>query len=661
MESIGMNTASFASLPWRTTLLAATLSLALAGCAVSPNPLKDDEVKQRVQADQLTLYVHQEPITKPITFNDALARAIKYNLDYRLKEMESALASGLHDVSRYDMLPKMLVSAGYDWRSNDSGGTSVGIETHEISLIPSSSVERDHGMASATFSWNLLDFGMSYFRAQESANQFMIAEERRRRVMQSLLQDLRTSYWRALGAQRLSAQADSLLARVYKALGKSREAEAQGLLPPVQALQYQSALLDTISLLNARRQDLEVAKRELAALMTIPPGMPFTLADEKEPPLPGVPTNLAQLEDIALQARPELREEDYRKRISAEEARRQITALLPGINFDVGPQYDSNKYLYNSSWIEGGVSVSLNLFRLAAMPAVMAANKAQIGADDARRLALSMAILTQLRVAVERYRMSLIDLDLADEGSRVDQRMAKYARATLTTHTDSELEAIRTESRALLAEFQRYSAYASAQAAFGRIYNSVGLDVLPTGGDTGSIADLSKKLDTSLHQSERSNFLDTGALAQVTTPIQVKLENIANTGATPEMMASITRALVRNRFTIVADASQGTPATLVMRLKLDSPRDGVRHASWDLRIHSPEGQELARDSYASTLRADPSHLSLADFSEAAAVAEIDSLHRVLGPEAGNKVASNTALPAAIPQASGPKLAKVVAK
>jgi outer membrane protein TolC len=632
METTGMRIVSSVALPWRPALIVATVSLALAGCAsVSPQPLQSQEVQQRVQSDQLSLYADQEPITAPITFNDALARALKYNLDYRLKQMESALAYGLHDVSRYDMLPKMLVSAGYVWRNNESGGTSVGIETGEVSLIPSSSVERNHGMAGATFSWNLLDFGLSYFRAKQQANQYLIAEERRRRVMQSLLSDLRNSYWRALGAQRLSKQADTLIARVYQALAKSREAEAQGLLPPMQALAYQRALLDSLSQLNARRQDLEVAKRELAALMTIPPGTTFTLADEKEPKLPGVPANLRQLEDIALEARPELREEDYRKRISADEARRQITALLPGISFDVGPQYDSNKYLYNNSWIEGGVRVSLDLFRLASMPAVMNANSAQEKADDARRLALSMAILTQVRVAAERYRLSLVDLDLASEEARVDGRMAKFAQASLSSRTDSELEAIRTESRALLAEFQRYAAYATAQAAFGRIYNSVGLDVLPGNVDNATIADLSKKLDKSLHETQRQNFLEAGALAPVTTPLRVRVENVDDAATARAMTQSMGDALRRNGFTVVDSAAPGAAAMLIMRLKVDAARDTVRHAAWQIRIVSPEGRELVQDDYSSTLGATPSQQSLVAFSEAAAVAEIGMLRASLGP------------------------------
>lgn len=610
------------------SLVAAAVLVAVTGCSVAPQPLKEDEVHQRVAGDQLQLYADQEPITGPLTFADALARSLKYNLDYRLKLMESALAAGLHDVSRYDMLPKMLVSAGYASRSNESGGTSVGIETHTVSLIPSSSVERDRTLASAEFSWNLLDFGVSYYRAKQSADQYLIAEERRRRVMQTVLQDLRTSYWRALGAQRLESQADDLLDRVRVALGKSREAEVQGLLPPAQALAYQSALLDATTLLNARRQDLEFAKRELAALMSIPPGSQFTLAEDSEPSLPGVPPDIAKLEEIALQARPELREEDYRKRISADEARRQLLALLPSLGININSQYDSNKYLYNNSWVDSGVQLSANLFRLAAIPATQKASESQEKTDNARRLALSMAVLTQVRISVERYKLALVDFDLADQSSQVDQRMAKFARASLTSRTDSELEVIRTETRALLAQFQRYSAYATAQTAFGRIYNSLGLDVLPENvDDSSNLRQLSQQLQKSLSSSERQAF--TTAIGDLPSqqPLAIRLEYSGDAQATKGMLEVARQALKRNQFVLTEQDPQ-TPI-LVLQLHVSNVQDGIRRGRWRVSLLRADGSVAGTSDYQSTLRAQPDNDSLNAFCEAATVAEMPNLREWL--------------------------------
>jgi len=234
----------------------------LAGCAVKPKPATQAEVSNRVNEDTARMYLNQEPIAGPVTMEEAVARALKYNLDYRLKKMESALASSLADYSRYDMLPQLLATAGYRGRGNYSGGTSISIVTGQETLSASTSEERSHLLGGADFSWNILDFGVSYYRARQQADQFLIAEERRRKVVQNLLQDVRAAYWRALGAQRLETQAKNVLERANVALANSREAEVQRIIPPVLALNYQRALLDATSMLNQRRQDLAFAKSE---------------------------------------------------------------------------------------------------------------------------------------------------------------------------------------------------------------------------------------------------------------------------------------------------------------------------------------------------------------------------------------------------------------
>ena len=171
-----------------------------------------------------------------------------------------------------------------------------------------------------------------------AADQVLVAEERKRKALQNIVQDVRTAYWRALGAQRLMAQMDTLMGKSKIALARARQIEQQGLLPQSQALAYQRALLDSTVLLQVRRQDLELAKTELAALMNLAPGTDFKLADSSEPALPPMPNNMEQLEEMALNQRPELREEDYKKRISASDARRALISTLPGLSLDMSKQ-----------------------------------------------------------------------------------------------------------------------------------------------------------------------------------------------------------------------------------------------------------------------------------------------------------------------------------
>lgn len=140
-----------------------------------------------------------------------------------------------------------------------------------------------------------------------------------------------------------------LAVRIDDALTKSREARRAGVLPPTQGLAYQRALLDAMSPVNAKRQEMQFAKRELAALMSLPPGTEFSLVESAEDKLAPAAVDIDKLEVAALANRPELREEDYKSRIGAVEAKKQIAALFPSLNIYAGGRYDSNGYLYNNN------------------------------------------------------------------------------------------------------------------------------------------------------------------------------------------------------------------------------------------------------------------------------------------------------------------------
>lgn len=126
-------------------------------------------------------------------------------------------------------------------------------------------------------------------------------------------------------------------------------------------------------------------------------------------------------------------------------------------------------------------------------------------------MALAMAILTQVRVGVERYRLAMTDLQISDTSAQVDQRLADYAKASVTARLDSDLEAVRTQTRALLGNYQRANAYANAQIAYGRIYNSVGLDPLPDNFEQDDLKTLSTRISEHLRKTEATT------LAQLTS------------------------------------------------------------------------------------------------------------------------------------------------
>jgi outer membrane protein TolC len=614
--------------PSKPTWAALAAALCLAGCSMNPVKVTPEEVAQRVRSDQEQMYRDQVPVSGRISYSDALARALKYNLDYRLKMMETTLARGLLEVSAMDMLPKLVTEAGYNDRSNDSGGTSVGIEDRVISLRPSTSETRSHYYGRATLSWNALDFGISYFRAKQAGDEVNIADERRRKILQNIVQDVRNAYWRALGAQRLLADADQLATRIDDALGKSREAERAGVLPPTQGLSYQRALLDAMSLVNAKRQEMQFAKRELAALMSLPPGTEFTLVESTEDSLAPAAVDIDKLEIAALTNRPELREEDYKARIGVYETRKQIAALFPSLNLYAGARYDSNSYLYNSNWSDTGLNLSMDLFRLASIPAINRTNEARQKTDEARRQALAMAVLTQVRVSVERYKLAVVDQDLAAESSRVDQRLSSVSRAGASNLLESELESLRTDSRALVSRFQLATAYAATQAAYGRVLNSVGVDLLPDTVTGTDIPTLAKAIDASLLDGEKSVFLKPIGLQLASRPVSVRIADLPRGVNEAAVRSAVERIVVRNELV----AGQGADA-LVLTLSFQRMESkATMRAQWRMTLTDPAGKQLLQQNYVSYLPSEGSDRSLGAFAEAAALSVIGDVRRAARTE-----------------------------
>jgi outer membrane protein TolC len=603
----------------------AIATLVLAGCSsLQPVALEEQAVRLRAAADRVQMFDQQEPISGPISLDEAIARALKYNLDLRIKKMEVALNQQLHDVSRLEMLPSLVAGAGYKDRSNYAGGDSRPLfgaqgsrpsDADRPNSSYSTSSELNNKLASVEFSWNVLDFGVSYYRAKQRADEFLIAQERRNRVVQTLVHDVRFAFWRSLAAQRLVTEAGEVMQRAEKAIEMSRAAETRGAMPVQVALSYQRALVDAVALLNSRRQELEFAKAELAALMSTPTAQ-FTLADMAEPTLQPLPGNLALLEDTALMNRSELREEDLRKRISGDETRRQLLSAMPNLTLGLGAQYDSNRLLYNNDWVESSTRFSWNLLRVLSAPAVMKSGERQIELDDARRQALSMAIMTQTRIAALRYGLAKGDLDLAQKSLEVDNRMAAVAQSGVTSKTETELELVRATARASVSKYQRAIAYANAQAAYARIQSSLGQNFDFGDLQAQSIHELAKSVG--LHLAKLETQLITPLLAKAGARPKVQLL-LDDSEASKSMRAGVTRALQHGGFDVV-NAELPSALKLQVRLKMVDAAKGLRHGEVVLT-------EVGKSStsYTAMLPAEPRESTFNAMGEAAVVANVGYL------------------------------------
>jgi outer membrane protein, multidrug efflux system len=478
-------------------LLSGAAGFLLAGCVVQPHPLTEAELSAEAAADRQAMFAGQEPLTHPLTLPEAYARALKYNLDRRVKLVERAVAYDGLTVGNYALLPKLTADAGYLTRTSTDASSSQSIATGAESLVPSTALDKNRVVADLTFSWNMLDFGVSYFGARQQANRALIAEEHRRKVAQNLLQDVRGAFWRAASAQALGAKVNAAIHDADEALERSRLVEREGLRAPLDALRYQRTLLDLLHQLEIVSQKLQLAKAELAALINVAPGQDFQVRVPPAAAMTYVPLTqpLATLEESAMLRNPELRELSYQARISVDETRQSMLKLLPGINLNYAGNFDSNSFLVHHWWAEGAERVSWNLLDLLSAPAILRLGRDSEKLAELRRQALAMAVLAKLHIACQQYVFTGNEYKRARDLSRVDHRI--YAQVANRTAADAQsvLERVAAEVYAANSELRQYETYADLQAALGRIYATIGFDPEPAHIELFDVATLSSAVD----------------------------------------------------------------------------------------------------------------------------------------------------------------------
>ncbi len=455
------------------------LALVLGGCAVTTEPIGMDERSKSLAAERAQMVQNQEPLVGPLTLDEAMARALKYNLDYRVKVMEEALASKQLDLARVDMLPRITAAAGYSTRDNDYASSSRNVATGAQSLVPSTSVDRNRNTLDLGLTWNVLDFGVSYYQAKQQGDRWLAAQERRRKTVHIVMQQVRPAYWQAVGAQVLEGKITTVLADARKALADSRKIELEKLLSPLETLNYQRQLLEIIRQFEAINDELAQAKPRLASLMNLEPGKPFTLVLPTQLNKPQFTLPMEKMEETALLRRPDLMEARYNERVSVVETRKALVKLFPGVELSFGPHYDSNSYLVNNSWNDAGLRVSWNLMNVFNASTIRNTAEAQLELATQQRLAMSMAVLTQTHVAYRDYTGRMRQFELSDEMDSVEQRLLAHARNVARSDAQGRLQEVRAAASALMSELRRYQSYGALQGAYGQVLATLGLDPLP--------------------------------------------------------------------------------------------------------------------------------------------------------------------------------------
>ena len=455
------------------------------GCKRSLEPITVYETEKKVHEDIAKI----EKIKKDnksweenldIDLYTAIALAIKNNKELKVKLLETAMSNRQIDKVRFEMLPAFAANAGYTGSERYNASASATVPSSDlagsIGSSYSTSRERDINSQDIGFTWNALDFGLSYIRAGQDSNRYLISEEMERKAEHNITREVIKFYWNTLSADKLIRKYDPLLIEVDKALNDSQKIEELLLTKPMDALLYQKELLDIQRALQTQKQMFIDSRIQLATLMGLLPNQKFKVVETKDP-LTILDMSIKGMEKYALIHRPELKKSHYDEAISIQETKASMTSLLPGLNFNAAWTHSSNDHLMNKTNFEYGSVMGANLLNVFMYPKIKEINQMNTEIIKEKRLALSMAVLSQVHLANIDYSLALEEYDTAQRYYQVSKKITEQIKNAQKIARFGNLELIREQASLLVAELRHDLAYTKLQYAVGEIYTSVGIDI----------------------------------------------------------------------------------------------------------------------------------------------------------------------------------------
>jgi outer membrane protein TolC len=461
-------------------MLGLSLSVAtlifMSGCSVTTQTLTKEEINESLRKDLAELNKIQQPILAPISLDEAIQRATKYNRDHQLKILETQFEKQQLAVAQHGMLPVLNAQGTLTNRSNVLASKSRDVTTDTQNLNYSTSTDDTLRTADARFSWNALDFGLSYVRAKQQSDKYLIAQERERKIAYQIEQDVREAYWKAVSAQNLLSQIDPVISEVHKSIAESKKLEEFQIGNMMDSLSYRREMLDILVSLQNLKKELTSAKPRLAVLMGLTPNAKFELSEQiDEKAINNINVDLEKMEEMAFANRPELMESRYQHRISLEETKATMLSVLPGISFDAGVNYTSNSYTYNNSWFDYGIRINMNLFKVFTYGDLNDRAKMGIKVAHEQHMAISMAVLTQVHLATIRYLESAEGWESANQYYNVTRKISDITEKASANQIGSKQQVAREKLSKLIANVKRDMAFAELQNSHGNLYFTMGL------------------------------------------------------------------------------------------------------------------------------------------------------------------------------------------
>ena len=397
----------------------------------------------RADVDMQNMYIGTpSKISRPIDMYMAMALALKYNYSRRLASYRENLIKSNITPSA---LPTLAENLGYENATNSTA-------------VP----------ADLKVSWNLLDLSSLYYQ-NGFASPEIAAQEQSRKVINNIMQETRSLYWKALAAQRLIPVIDDMneyLVRVVDELNaRANETVKAGKKPSTNLLLKKRKYLESIKQLSNIRRSFDTAEAEFAGLLGMFPSTQIKLAGAEYGnfPVPSLRAKLQQLEWLALTNRPELRSFDNGT------SKEELELVLKEFDDVDSSDYRQDPNYYNRKWAKNSNDLSMNIFEEIRYQSESTYN-------SLARQRMTNIILNQVHLSWALYQTSVEDYFLNMGVASTSENIAE----DITEKEGDEKAISHLESaRAIIDEANAFLSYIDVQEAVGKLYASIGLDAVP--------------------------------------------------------------------------------------------------------------------------------------------------------------------------------------
>jgi len=430
-------------------------------------------------------------ITKKLTLDEIIEIAINNDLDLEVKRQRIRVQREIATAEALNMLPDLIFDGEFSKRDNSPAATSLNLEPPHSPLSPPSiSSDKTSLFGNVSLIWNLLDFGLSFYTARQTAHQINIDYLEYERAKQNLILRVVRAYWKAASSynaiitaiplvQELRAQRELLKDQISEGIYLS-DIDAYSKLARFYQREIQlkgfNDRNDSSDPTQGYEKEYENALADLGSFMGVRPGFHFEVVfDFQDLPFEVVIPSEEELEGMALMYRPELYQNDTQLLITRDDVRKALLQQFPALSFFDTAFYDRNTFLVNHTWLLAGIELTWNLLKTPHYFFEQRRFEKEVGFVKRERLFLSMGIIVQVNLGRILSDQNKEQYLLVRNTSYAQEKLTDIVHRQALLGKKSESDDLNARVDAALAKVNAMKVYAELQNSLETLNNAVGM------------------------------------------------------------------------------------------------------------------------------------------------------------------------------------------